>query len=164
MYVGVPRGDTPGEGDGDGGPDGDRDRTGARGPTGAAGGAGGAPTAGTGVGPGNVGLRQPHSNTHGGCISGCQLSGLIVNLFITKTATGPGGSVIGGTGAGGGAVAGAGGRGPGVGAGGLPLGAGGVGAFKPGKSELQASFCCCGFVPNQHTHVTTMSVFFLSFF
>lgn len=52
---------------------------------------------------------------------------LIINLFITKTATGPGG-------------AGAGGRGPGVGAGGLPFGAGGIGAFKPGKSELQACF------------------------
>lgn len=62
MYLGVPRGDTPGEGDGDGGPDGDRDRTGARGPTAAAGGTGGTPIAGTGVRPGNIGLGQPHSN------------------------------------------------------------------------------------------------------
>lgn len=62
MYVGVPRGDTPGEGDGVGGPDG------ARGPSAAAGGTGGTPTAGTGVRPGNGGLRQPHSNiTHYTC-------------------------------------------------------------------------------------------------
>lgn len=54
LYLGVPRGDTPGEGDGDGGPDGDRDRTGARGPTGAAGGPGGTPTTGTGVRPGRL--------------------------------------------------------------------------------------------------------------
>lgn len=66
LHLGVPRGDTPGEGDGDGGPDGGRDRTGARGPTGAAGGTGGTPTAGTGVRPGNASLRRGRhtENTH----------------------------------------------------------------------------------------------------
>lgn len=66
---------------------------------------------------------------------------LIIILFITKTATGPGGSVLGGVGPGGVPVVGPGGRGPGVGPGGLPLGAGGTGIFKPGKSELQAHVC-----------------------
>lgn len=37
------------------------------------------------------------------------------------------------------AVGGTGGRGPALGAGGLPLGAGGVGGLKPGKSQL----CAC---------------------
>lgn len=65
MYLGVPRGDTPGEGDGDGGPDGDRDRTGARGPTGAAGGTGGVPTAGTGVRPGRLKTTtRKHQSLH----------------------------------------------------------------------------------------------------
>lgn len=36
------------------------------------------------------------------------------------------------------AVGGTGGRGPALGAGGLPLGAGGVGGLKPGKSQLCA--------------------------
>lgn len=42
--------------------------------------------------------------------------------------------MLGGTGPGGGAVVGTGGRGPE----GLPLGAGGTGVFKPGKSKFQA--------------------------
>lgn len=90
---------------------------------------------------------------------------MIIILFITKTATGPGGSVLGGIGPGGVPVVGTGGRGPGVGPGGLPLGAGGTGVFKPGKSELQAHvwFFLRSFVPNQHSHITMMSFFYISY-
>lgn len=62
--------------------------------------------------------------------------------------------MLGGIGPGGGVVVGTVGSGPGVGAGGLPLGAGGTGVVKPGKSELQALT-----VPNQHSHITMMSFF-----
>lgn len=128
MYLGVPRGDTPGEGDGDGGPDGDRDRTGARGGT------GGTPTAGTGVRPGNAYLRLGGHTENTLVISGHYLLCLI--MFVNQTGSGPGGSTIGGVGPGGVAVGGTGGRGPALGAGGLPLGAGGIGGLKPGKSQL----------------------------
>lgn len=70
-------------------------------------------------------------------ISGQHLLCLII-IFVNKTGTGPSGSAVGGVGPGGVAVGGTGGRGPALGAGGLPLGAGGIGALKPGKSQLCA--------------------------